>query len=75
MTPDKDIEAVKDVAVLKATGATNRFIGLGIAAQGVLVTLAAAETPARITARITASTRRSGQPCWRAASVSRSMAS
>jgi putative ABC transport system permease protein len=36
------LERTRDVAVLKATGATNRFIGAGLAIQGVLVTLAAA---------------------------------
>lgn len=36
------LERTRDVAVLKATGATNRFIGAGLAIQGVLVTLVAA---------------------------------
>lgn len=34
------LERTRDVAVLKATGATTRFIGLGLALQGVLVAVA-----------------------------------
>jgi putative ABC transport system permease protein len=35
------LERVRDVAVLKATGASSTFVAVGLAVQGVLVTAAA----------------------------------